>query len=101
MGINICLFETKSCSQGSWLIRHAQALLKQVHSAIIYTGIYFWDLKFNITEPVTRDHLSQETTCLQPMGWSFKIGSTVCLNLDPDTLWSSPVWDMPLSVEQL
>ncbi len=35
------------------------------------------DLHFNITEPVTRDHLSWQTTFLWPMGWSFKTGSTV------------------------
>ncbi len=38
----------------------------------------FWQLSHvNITEPVTRDHLSWETTFLWPIRWSFKTGSTV------------------------
>ncbi len=35
------------------------------------------DLHFNITEPVTRDHLSSQTTFFWPMGRSFKTGYTV------------------------
>ena len=32
---------------------------------------------FQYKEPVTRDHLSRQTTFLWPMGWSFKTSSTV------------------------
>ncbi len=35
---------------------------------------------FNVIEPVTKDHLSWETTFVWPMRWSFKIGSTVIAN---------------------
>ncbi len=35
------------------------------------------DLHFNITEPVTKDHLSWQTTFLWPVEWPFKTGSTV------------------------
>ncbi len=34
-------------------------------------------LHFSVNKPVTKDHLSWETVCLWPMGWSFKTGSTV------------------------
>ncbi len=37
------------------------------------------DLHFNTTEPVTRDHLSWQTTFLWPMEWCFKTGCTVLL----------------------
>ncbi len=31
-----------------------------------------WSYIFSVNEPVTKDHLSWETTYLWPMGWSFK-----------------------------
>ncbi len=33
-------------------------------------------LYFNVIQPVTKDHLSWETTFVWPMGWSFKTSST-------------------------
>ncbi len=32
---------------------------------------------FNVTDPVTKDYLSWETTFVRPMGWPFKTGFTV------------------------
>ncbi len=46
-------------------------------------------LDFNTFEPVTKDHLSWETTFLCPKGWSFKTGSTVSLTLIKTTVSNS------------
>ena len=43
-------------------------------------------LHINVIQPVTKDHMSCETTFLYPVGWSFKTGSTVHIPTGGNTI---------------
>ncbi len=65
----------------SLLIAHTANPVLRDHLFWRTTHFQQKDLNINITEPVTEtDHMTWQTTFLWPMGWSFKIGSTVALN---------------------
>ncbi len=61
-------------------------------------GSHPWQkiIHFSVIEPVTKDHLSWESTFLQPTRWSYKMGSTVIGSVTKDCLsWKTKIlWSM-------